>query len=152
LVYAKPCSSVMLILRWPEAELVSSAQRASLPVSCYLSGRNSLPLHSACPLLAKLAGGSRACSPSENSQSEPGPLLHPVSAPIPWPWLMAVSAIDGAEALVLLTALRRKAVDQPGGWAFVAADAGSAAALITRIAHLRRLTTREDHQRRASCC
>jgi len=60
----------------------------------------------------------------------------------PWPWLMTVSAIDGAEALVLFTALRRKAVDQPGGWAFVAADAGSAAALITRIAHLRRLTTR----------
>jgi len=55
----------------------------------------------------------------------------------PWPWLMTVSAIDGAEALVLLTALRRQAVDGPGGWAFVAADAGSAAALITRIAHLR---------------
>jgi hypothetical protein len=65
----------------------------------------------------------------------------------PWPWLMTVSAIDGAEALVLLTALRRKAVDQPGGWAFVAADAGSAAALITRIAHLRRLRTQEDHHR-----
>jgi hypothetical protein len=60
----------------------------------------------------------------------------------PWPWLMTVSAIDGAEALVLFTALRRKAVDQPGGWAFVAADAGSAAALVTRIAHIRRLTTR----------
>jgi hypothetical protein len=60
----------------------------------------------------------------------------------PWPWLMTVSAIDGAEALVLLSALRSKAVDQPGGWAFVAADAGSAAALITRIAHLRRLTIR----------
>jgi hypothetical protein len=28
----------------------------------------------------------------------------------PWPWLMTVSAIDGAEALVLLIALRRKAV------------------------------------------
>lgn len=55
----------------------------------------------------------------------------------PWPWLMTVSAIDGAEALVLLTALRRKAVDVPGGWAFVVADAGSAAALITHIAHLR---------------
>jgi hypothetical protein len=55
----------------------------------------------------------------------------------PWPWLMTVSAIDGAEALVLLAALRRKAVDGPGGWAFVAADAGSAAALITCIAHLR---------------
>jgi hypothetical protein len=52
-------------------------------------------------------------------------------------WLMTVSAIDGAEALVLLTALRRKAVDVPGGWAFVVADAGSAAALITRIVHLR---------------
>ncbi|HET9301386.1 MAG TPA: hypothetical protein VFO20_01290 [Propionibacteriaceae bacterium] len=60
----------------------------------------------------------------------------------PWPWLMTVSAIDGAEALVLLTALRRKVVDRPGGWAFVAADLGSAAALITRLAHLRRLTTR----------
>jgi len=55
----------------------------------------------------------------------------------PWPWLMTVSAIDGAEALVLLAALRRKVVDGPGGWAFVAADAGSAAALIARIAHLR---------------
>jgi hypothetical protein len=54
----------------------------------------------------------------------------------PWPWLMTVSAIDGAEALVLLVALRSKAVDGPGGWAFAAADAGSAAALITRIAHL----------------
>jgi hypothetical protein len=60
----------------------------------------------------------------------------------PWPWLMTVSAIDGAEALVLLTALRRKVVDRPGGWAFVAADLGSAAALITRLAHLRRFTTR----------
>jgi hypothetical protein len=60
----------------------------------------------------------------------------------PWPWLMTVSAIDGAEALVLLIALRRKIVDQPGGWAFVAADVGSAVALITRIAHLRRLPTR----------
>lgn len=60
----------------------------------------------------------------------------------PWPWLMTVSAIDGAEALVLLIALRGKAVDKPGGWAFVAADAGSAAALITRIGHLRRLTAR----------
>jgi hypothetical protein len=60
----------------------------------------------------------------------------------PWPWLMTVSAIDGAEALVLLIALRRKAVDKPGGWAFVAADAGSAAALVTRIGHLRRSTTR----------
>ena len=59
----------------------------------------------------------------------------------PWPWLMTVSAIDGAEALVLFTALRRKALDQPGGWAFVAADAGSAAAFITRIAHHRRLRT-----------
>jgi hypothetical protein len=54
----------------------------------------------------------------------------------PWPWLMTVSAIDGAEALVLLTALRRQAVDGPGGWAFVAADLGSAAGVITRIAHL----------------
>jgi hypothetical protein len=61
----------------------------------------------------------------------------------PWPWLMRVSAIDGAEALVLLTALRRKIVDQPGGWAFVAADVGSAAALATRVAHLRRLTPRD---------
>jgi hypothetical protein len=60
----------------------------------------------------------------------------------PWPWLMTVSAIDGAEALVLLAALRNRAIDQPGGWAFVAADAGSAAALITRIVHLRRVTTR----------
>ena len=59
----------------------------------------------------------------------------------PLPCLMTVSAIDGAEALVLLTALRQKAIDQPGGWAFVAADAGSAAALTTRIVHLRRLTT-----------
>ncbi len=65
----------------------------------------------------------------------------------PWPWLMTVSAIDGAEALMLLIALRKKAVDTPGGWAFVAADAASAAALITRIAHLRRATTPEDHQR-----
>jgi hypothetical protein len=57
----------------------------------------------------------------------------------PWPWLMTVSAIDGAEALVLLTALRRDAIDRPGGWAFVAADAGSAAALVARIAHIRRM-------------
>jgi hypothetical protein len=60
----------------------------------------------------------------------------------PWPWLMTVSAIDGAEALVLFSALRQRALNQPGGWAFVAADAGSAAALITCIAHLRRLKTR----------
>jgi hypothetical protein len=33
----------------------------------------------------------------------------------PWPWLMTVSAIDGAEALVLIAALRRKAVDQAAG-------------------------------------
>jgi hypothetical protein len=59
----------------------------------------------------------------------------------PWPWLMTVSAIDGAEALVLLAALRNWAIDRPGGWAFVAADVGSAAALITRIAYLRRLRT-----------
>jgi hypothetical protein len=65
----------------------------------------------------------------------------------PWPWLMTVSAIDGAEALVLFTAVRRKAVDQPGGWAFLAADAGSAAALITRIVHLRRLTARSAARR-----
>jgi hypothetical protein len=60
----------------------------------------------------------------------------------PWPWLMTVSAIDGAEALVLYIALSRKAVDQPGGWALVAADVGSATALITRIAHLRRSRSR----------
>jgi hypothetical protein len=60
----------------------------------------------------------------------------------PWPWLMTVSAIDGAEALVLLTALRRNAIDRPGGWAFVAADAGSAAALVTRIVHIRRMDRR----------
>jgi hypothetical protein len=65
----------------------------------------------------------------------------------PWPWLMTVSAIDGAEALVLFTAVRRKAVDQPGGWAVLAADAGSAAALITRIVHLRRLTARSAARR-----
>jgi hypothetical protein len=53
---------------------------------------------------------------------------------------MTVSAIDGAEALVLLSALGSNAVDRPGGWAFLAADAGSAAALITRLAYLRRLT------------
>jgi hypothetical protein len=57
----------------------------------------------------------------------------------PWPWLMTISAIDGAEALVLLTALRRNAIDRPGGWAFIAADAGSAAALVTRIVHIRRM-------------
>jgi hypothetical protein len=57
----------------------------------------------------------------------------------PWPWLMTISAIDGAEALVLLTALRKDAIDRPGGWAFVAADAGSAAALLTRISHIRRM-------------
>ncbi|HEX6759895.1 MAG TPA: hypothetical protein VF086_16055 [Propionibacteriaceae bacterium] len=33
---------------------------------------------------------------------------------------------------MLFTALRSKAVDPPGGWAFIAADARSAAALITR--------------------
>jgi hypothetical protein len=58
------------------------------------------------------------------------------SAADPWPWPMTVSAIDGVEALVLFTALRRNAIDSAGGWAFVAADTGSAAALITRIAHL----------------
>ena len=34
---------------------------------------------------------------------------------------------------MLFTALRSKAVDPPGGWAFIAADARSAAALITRM-------------------
>jgi hypothetical protein len=56
----------------------------------------------------------------------------------PWPWLMTVSAIGGAEALVLLGGLRRNVVDRPGGWAFVAADVGSAAALIARIGQLRK--------------
>jgi hypothetical protein len=55
----------------------------------------------------------------------------------PWPWLMTVSAIDGAEGLVLFAAVRRKAVDRLGGRAFIAADAGSAAALFTRIAGIR---------------
>jgi hypothetical protein len=65
----------------------------------------------------------------------------------PWPWLMTVSAIDGAEALVLLIALGRNVIDQAGGWAFVAAKAGSATALATRIVHLRRLTRSADaHQ------
>lgn len=62
----------------------------------------------------------------------------------PWPWLMTVSAIDGAEALVLLISLRSNAIDRAGGWAFVAADVGSAAAAITRVSHVRSLAQRRS--------
>ena len=67
---------------------------------------------------------------------------------------MTVSAIDGAEALVLLIALRGKAVDKPGGWAFVAADAGSSRGRNTMRLRPRnagiefscKVTLLEDHQ------
>jgi hypothetical protein len=43
------------------------------------------------------------------------------------PWLLAISLVDAGEALVLVAAVRRKAVATVGGLAFAAADAGSAA-------------------------
>jgi len=54
----------------------------------------------------------------------------------PWPWLMTIAAVDGAEAAVLALALRGHAVDPLGGWAFVAADVGSAVAAPVRVARL----------------
>lgn len=48
----------------------------------------------------------------------------------PWPWLVVVSAVDAAEALALLVALRRGVVEAAGGWGFFAADVGSAAGLV----------------------
>ncbi len=55
----------------------------------------------------------------------------------PWPWLMTIAAVDGAEAAVLLAALRKRAVDPAGGWAFTAADLGSASMVAMRVARLR---------------
>jgi hypothetical protein len=55
----------------------------------------------------------------------------------PWPWLMTIGAVDGAEAVVLLAAVRQHAVDSSGAWAFAAADLGSASAVILRAARLR---------------
>lgn len=80
--YAKPCGSEALILSWLEAELVSSARRASWRVSCYSPGRNFSWLRSVCLLPAKLAGGCRACSPFEKSRSELGPSRRRAPAPI----------------------------------------------------------------------
>jgi hypothetical protein len=54
----------------------------------------------------------------------------------PWPWLMTIAAVDGAEAAVLAAALRQRAVDPAGGWAFTAADLGSASAVVLRVARL----------------
>jgi hypothetical protein len=133
---AKPYGSPMLILSWLEGGLASSAPRAFWPVLCSSSGPQlltaALGLSGAGKagwwLLRMLAVREIALGTGTVAASRPNA--------DPWPWLMTVSAIDGAEALVLLVALRRKAVDGPGGWAFAAADAGSAAALITRIAHL----------------
>lgn len=51
----------------------------------------------------------------------------------PWPWLMTIAAVDGAEA-ALIAALRRRAIDPAGGSAFAAADLGSASAVILRLA------------------
>jgi hypothetical protein len=49
---------------------------------------------------------------------------------------MTIAAVDGAEAAVLALALRGAAVDRSGGWAFVAADVGSAVAAPVRVARL----------------
>lgn len=54
----------------------------------------------------------------------------------PWPWLMTIAAVDGAEAVVLAAGLQRRVVDSAGGWAFIAADIGSGSALALRIAKL----------------
>lgn len=54
----------------------------------------------------------------------------------PWPWLMTIAAVDGAEAAVLTAGLKRGAVDPAGGWAFVAADVGSASAVPLRAVNL----------------
>jgi hypothetical protein len=56
----------------------------------------------------------------------------------PRPWLMTISAIDGAEAAVLGLALRNHRIDVTGGLAFVAADLGSASAVVLRVAELAR--------------
>jgi hypothetical protein len=52
----------------------------------------------------------------------------------PWPWLMTIGAVDGAEALILMSALRNRTVDPAGGWAFVASDLGSASTILFRVA------------------
>jgi hypothetical protein len=115
-----------------EAELAQLGATRIVAGTGHSFGRNFSPLPSVRPLLGRLAGGCRACSPSENRGRKPT-VAASRSGADPWPWLMTVSAIDGVEARVLFTALRSKAVDPPGGWAFIAADAGSAAALFTRM-------------------
>ena len=54
----------------------------------------------------------------------------------PWPWLMTIAAVDGAEAVVLAWALRSRSIDPFGGFAFVAADLGSASAVALRVGEL----------------
>lgn len=60
----------------------------------------------------------------------------------PWPWLMTIAAVDGAEAAVLARALRSHGIDPAGGSAFLAADLGSASAVALRVARLAGRTTR----------
>jgi len=60
----------------------------------------------------------------------------------PWPWLMTISAVDGAEAAVLARALRSHSIDPAGGLAFVAADLGSASAIALRLARVAGPATR----------
>jgi hypothetical protein len=64
----------------------------------------------------------------------------------PWPWLTAIASVDGAEAVVLVAALRTGAIEGAGGWAFVAADLGSASAVLLRATRACRARARR------SCC
>lgn len=54
------------------------------------------------------------------------------------PWLLVLSLIDAGEALILVDAVWRRTVRRAPGAAFVAADAGSAAAGLGLIAQMRR--------------
>jgi hypothetical protein len=53
-------------------------------------------------------------------------------------WLLALSLVDGGEAVVVLDATRRGELDPVPGVAFFAADAGSATAAIALLGQLRR--------------
>jgi hypothetical protein len=65
----------------------------------------------------------------------------------PWPWLMTIAAVDGAEAAVLAVGLKRGALDAAGGWAFVAADVGSASAVPPRAVGLSSLARKTSSGR-----
>ena len=56
----------------------------------------------------------------------------------PWPWLMTIATVDGAQGAVLLTALHGRAVDPDEGWAYAVADWAALTAVVTRVVRLNR--------------